>query len=160
MADAWHLGGVAMHQQGRSEDALPFIKNAVLLRPVFTTGYNNLGNVYFKMGRLPQAIAAFNEAIRQNATNSNARVGLGEALIAAGNYQDAEDTARAAVRADPKYYGAYGLLAQALRENVKEEESLEAFEFMLRMNPNSVSGNSNMGTLLHKMKNYEAAEYR
>ena len=146
MADAWHLGGVAMHQQGRSEEveptrtcvgsfrrrpcgaltpvleqALPFIQKAVVLRPVFTTGYNNLGNVYFKMGpdpyqptfcanstaltvvctrvagRLPQAIKAFKQAISQNATNTNARVGLGEAYIAAGQYQDAEDTARAAV---------------------------------------------------------------
>jgi len=91
-----------------------------------------------RIGRLPQAIQAFEEAIAQNGTNTNARVGLGEAFIAAGQYQDAEDTARAAVKSDPKYYGSYGLLAQALRENIKEEESLDAFERMLVMNPVSV----------------------
>jgi hypothetical protein len=36
-----------------------------------------------RTGRLPQAIEAFHVAIGQNATNTNARVGLGEALIAA-----------------------------------------------------------------------------
>jgi len=158
MSDAWHLGGVAKHQQGRSREALPMIEHAVKLRPVFTTGYNNLGNVYFKMGRLEQAMDAFEIAISQNATNTNARVGLGEALIAAGRYQDAENVGRAAVAADPKYYGAYGLLAQTLRENGNPDESLKVFEAMIAMNPATVTGYSNMGTLLHKKKRYQEAE--
>merc|ERR1712086_97716 len=158
MPDAHHLIGVAAHQQGQTARGLKNVIHSLQLRPVFTTAYNNLGNMLFNLGRLQLAEEAFSIAIQQNRTNLNAYVGLAENMMALGRYKDAERVSRDAVSERPNFSGGWGALAQALRDMNDIEGAEQAFQRMLELEPSTVSGHSNYGTLLHKQRRYEAAE--
>merc|ERR1712166_787943 len=71
MSDANHLLGVSLHQLGKSQQGLVFVRRSLELRPVFTTAYNNLGNILFTLGLENDANRAFEIAIEQNGTNVN-----------------------------------------------------------------------------------------
>lgn len=63
-ADAWHLLGLALHQQGHHAAALPHLQRALALQPHAAPFHNSHGAVLRKLGRGEEAVAAFGEAVR------------------------------------------------------------------------------------------------
>jgi predicted O-linked N-acetylglucosamine transferase (SPINDLY family) len=61
-ADAWHLLGVASHQQGNQQQALEYIGRALELSPLTAIYHNNQGVVYQALGNLEAAAKAFRTA--------------------------------------------------------------------------------------------------
>jgi Flp pilus assembly protein TadD len=72
-----------------------------------------------RSGHLPEAVAAFSEAVRIDPTFASAQNNLGLAMAQTGRLLEAADHFRAAIRARPNFPDAQGNLAEALRRLAK-----------------------------------------
>jgi len=62
------LGGALLHMQDRAADAEPELREAVRLRPQDAEAQALLGNALALIGRAPEAVAAFEQALRLDPT--------------------------------------------------------------------------------------------
>ena len=59
--DAYNNLGIALHEQGRLEDALSAIREAIKLQPNYHEAYSNMGSALHDHGSLKDSIRAFNK---------------------------------------------------------------------------------------------------
>ena len=71
-----------MDDQGKHEEAIAHLSQALFIRPDYAKAHNNLGMVYYKTGRLDDAIKEFETALDLNPRFSGAKRNLGEVLKA------------------------------------------------------------------------------
>ena len=75
-ADALHLLGLAAHQFGQKEEALTLLTRAVDCRPDVAGYHNSRGVALSALGKTQEAIDAFQNALRLDAENLQARANL------------------------------------------------------------------------------------
>ena len=105
--------GIAAFREGRVEDAITLLREAVSGDPRDHRAYAVLGAAYCQRGEYEDAIAAFESArgIRPDAAHIHFNLGL--ALQRAGRPQDAIAAFQAAVEVDPSYEKAKDALSRA-----------------------------------------------
>ena len=81
--------GVALFNEGRTEEAERHLRNAVQISSVFADARNNLTKVYLKQGKLNEAIEHLNELIRHNEGTAEVYYNLAAALEMQKKYEDA-----------------------------------------------------------------------
>jgi tetratricopeptide (TPR) repeat protein len=81
--------GVALFNEGRTEEAEPHLRKAVRLAPAFVVARNNLTKVYLKEGKLNEAIEQINELISHNEGTAEVYYNLAAALEIQKKYEDA-----------------------------------------------------------------------
>ena len=81
----------------------------------------------FGQGKVPEAIAAFREAIRLQPDDAIAHYGLGVVLVGQGKVSEAMTAWREAIRLQPDYASAHFNLGIALRGQRKLKDALVAF---------------------------------
>jgi len=81
--------GVALFNEGRTEEAERHLRNAVQISPVFADARNNLAKVYLKQGKLNEAIEHLNELISRNEGTAEVYYNLAAALEMQKKYEDA-----------------------------------------------------------------------
>lgn len=81
--------GAALLEQGRTEEALQTLEQAVALNPRDDAAYNNLGAALASEGDLDKAMEAFRSAIEANPGNVNAHYNLGSSYLQTGNKEGA-----------------------------------------------------------------------
>jgi protein O-mannosyl-transferase len=81
--------GVALFNEGHTEEAEPHLRKAVSLAPAFVVARNNLTKVYLKQGKLNEAIEHLNELIRHNEGTAEVYYNLAAALEIQKKYEDA-----------------------------------------------------------------------
>ena len=69
--------GMAYYRDGKTDEAIRELKQAVSVNPKLTHGYLNLGIVYSKIGDVQDAISAFRKAVETNPALFAARFNLG-----------------------------------------------------------------------------------
>ena len=92
-----------MLQDGRFEEAVEDLTEAVKLNPALPEAYNARGFAYFRLKRYAAAIGDFDEAIRLRPAYPNAYTNRSAARRAAGDKSGAsEDEAKARTLLEPK----------------------------------------------------------
>jgi tetratricopeptide (TPR) repeat protein len=81
--------GVALFNEGRTEEAERHLRNAVQISSVFADARNNLAKVYLKEGKYNEAIANLYEIIRRNEGTAEIYYNLAAALEMQKKYKDA-----------------------------------------------------------------------
>jgi len=112
--------------------------------------HNNLGLAWSKMpGRLDDAVAQYQEALRLKPDIAETHTNLGSAWsMIPGKLDDAVAQFQEALRLDPKYPDAHFYLANALVQKGRIPEAIEHFEDALRGDPNLAEASNNLGMLL------------
>jgi Flp pilus assembly protein TadD len=77
--------GAALQAQGRSGDAVPYLSEAVRIRPRNATARNNLAVALFAVERFDAAASEFREALALDPGYRNARYNLARTLAAMGD---------------------------------------------------------------------------
>jgi tetratricopeptide (TPR) repeat protein len=111
----------------------------------------NLGNVFLDMpGRVPDAVAQFEAAVRFHPDSALAHYNLGNALNTAGRIPEAIAQYEEALRLDPHDAEAHNNLASALLIHFpgRLAEAISHFEKALQINPNYVEAHGNFGIAL------------
>jgi tetratricopeptide (TPR) repeat protein len=71
--------GIAYYNTEQYRKAIPHYKTVTDRDPKFATGYAYLGDAYFRSGQMPEAIAAYEAALKIDPNNSVAQKGLSTA---------------------------------------------------------------------------------
>ena len=96
-----HLNmGLAFSQQGQFEPAVAQFRRALTYRSL-PEAHHNLGLAYDRMGRPDAAIQAFRDAVRLRPTYAAAYAGLGDALLADGQVDEARQALQRVLALQP-----------------------------------------------------------
>jgi Tfp pilus assembly protein PilF len=109
--------GTAVGQQGKLDEAIANLTEAVRLDPGFAAAHNDLGTALAVQGRIDEARDHFAEAVRLDPSNINARYNLGLTLERAGRLEEAAQQFEAALRLKTDYPDARIALDRVRRAN-------------------------------------------
>ena len=89
-AEAWLQLGFCKHRLGDEQGAMELIQKAIVLQPNLVLAHRYLGDAYSCVGRFPEAIKAYKEAIRLKSDDLPAYTALGIDYLAVGDVKAAE----------------------------------------------------------------------
>jgi tetratricopeptide (TPR) repeat protein len=132
-------------------DELSFWTSTVNVSPGSARAHNNLGNTFLRMpGRLPDAIAEFEAALRILPDYTDAHYNLGNALAQIpGRGPDAIAEYQRALRIEPDFAQAHINLGNLLSQIPgRIPDAIAQFEAALRTEPDLADAHYNLGTIL------------
>jgi FOG: TPR repeat len=96
--------------------------------------------LFNQRGKLDQAIEAYQEVLRSDSANAEARTRLALIYQMRARYSDAEAEARAAIDADNRAILAHAVLAESLHSQGRYNEALDAADRAVAADPDHPSG--------------------
>jgi tetratricopeptide (TPR) repeat protein len=152
--------GVLNFEEGKTEEAIAHIREAIRLRPYYEQAHDNLGAVLLKAGKAEEAIAHFREAIRIRPDYAQAHDDLGAALVKAGKLEEASEHCREALRSKPENAGLNARMAAVLAMLNRGTEAGGYLERALTAGANSFDDHYSLGMALQVVgRLHEAAEH-
>ena len=118
---------------------------------------NNLGVALLEQFKHKEAADAFRRALQLDPGLALARINLGIALFNVPDLPAAQKELRAAIAAAPAAPQPHYLLGLAAKTQNKPEEAIAAFQKVLRVDPNDVGANVNVGQLYAQQRRYPEA---
>lgn len=138
---ALHLMGAMLSLRGESAKALVLLEQAVQLQPKDANIWNDIGLVYGKLARVDDAIASYQQCISsacEAELTAKALDNLGR-LQLSFDVMVAEQSFRRATQCSPRFGLAWYGLAQALIQQDKLAEGLEAAHEAVSLMPRSMA---------------------
>jgi tetratricopeptide (TPR) repeat protein len=133
--DAHFRLGIALEKLGNIGGALAAYDRATKLLPSLTEAWFRAGALVYTVGHLGEAIGCFRRAAATGGRTSYGRLGKARALVIEDRYQEAEQTLRETLVADPRNAMAYDLLGNVLSEVGRFEEAHACFERAIAIAP-------------------------
>jgi protein O-mannosyl-transferase len=112
---------------------------------------NNLGVVYSNQGKIPQAIACYQESLLFNPDYIQAHNNLGAALTQLGKNDEAIKHFETALRIEPDFSEAHYNYGVALEELGRNDEAISQYDLALRFKPDSYNPHYRMGLILMRL---------
>jgi cytochrome c-type biogenesis protein CcmH/NrfG len=106
--------GAVLMDADRLDEAIPFFKQAISLKPDFADAWNNLGIATLRQGQAEQAVPYFSEAIRLRPEDISTNMNMGAALIERGRFDEAVPYYENVLRNQPDFTAAMPQLAWIL----------------------------------------------
>jgi protein O-mannosyl-transferase len=106
------------------------------------------GNALKAMGKIDEAIAQFQEALRLNSDFPATHNSLGVALALQHKYDEAIEQYRAALRVKPDYSEAENNLGLALAAQGRPDEAIARYEAVLQAEPDNIDAHNSLGGVL------------
>jgi len=153
-ARAWYNLGIACSGQGRYAGAVAADEMAVRLAADATFAadapaiHNKLGYDLAQLGRLPEAVAQFEQALRLKPAYGLAHFNLARALVRLERYPEAIRHYEAAVRLQVGGADAEAELSDALLHDGRVGEAIAHWRAALRLTPAWAPGDNNLGYAL------------
>jgi tetratricopeptide (TPR) repeat protein len=162
IAAAPHIGdyhnalGCALTRAGKFEDAEQSLKRAIALdnRAEF---HCSLGTLRKSQNRLPESIAAYQKALRMDASLADAHYNLGNAYRSNGNGQEAAQSFRRALELNAGHFHALAALGQTMHAAGRHTEAAEHFKSALALQPQDTDVLCELGDVLQELGNLGAA---
>jgi choline-sulfatase len=108
--DGWFMLGNMYAKVGRQQEAIPYFRQALALKPDDEMAVVNLANAYRQLGRDSEALVGFRRFLELDPKNSQVRYAAAEILLDRGELDAAERELRAALQIDPKLVAARNTL--------------------------------------------------
>ena len=135
-------------QLGDLRAAERMLEKALKLAPDNADAWYNLGQVARERNVLERAVRLFRKALALDPQFPNAAYGLGEALYVQEKAEEALPWLDAAVRMSPDDAEIVHVRALTLDRLGRHREAREAYEQVLRLQPDHVNANLNMAALM------------
>ena len=135
-------------QQGKNEEAIWHLEQALRLKPDDAGWHYNLGNALKQAGKIEEAIARYEQALRIKPDYAEAHCNLGVALAQAGRLWEAIGHYEQALRIQPDSVEAHNNLGMAFAKLGKTQEAMEHYEQGLRIKPDYALAHNNLGVAL------------
>ena len=119
--------------------------------------HNNLGKTLRDVGRVKEAIAAFQEAIRLKPDYAQAYSNLGSALEDNGQHDEAISACRQAILINPDFAEAYVNLGNSLEFKGRIDEAIAHYRQAIQLKPDLAGAHSNLGNALSGKGQFDEA---
>jgi tetratricopeptide (TPR) repeat protein len=142
---------VVAHQARRSDVAVELIGRAIGVNATVAAYHSNHGIVLRDLGRIDDALAAYDAALRIQPDFAEALCNRGVALNDLGRAVDALGDFDAALRIRPHYPEALLNRGNALKDLGRIEDALDAYDAALRLRPTFAEALCGRGVALHDL---------
>ena len=153
----WNERGVALHQQGRFEDAEASYRRALELEPSYAIAQNNLGVSLYHRGALDAAVGAFRAALEAQPNFAKARLNLALLLSRSKRLPLALEAYRQVLAGTPEHPVAWNGIGVVLAELRKFEDARNAFARAIQARPEFAEAHYNMSFALSNLGDFEGA---
>jgi tetratricopeptide (TPR) repeat protein len=140
--------GNELVSQGRVEDGIPHLVEAIRLDPNYSLAHYNLGTALTLLGKFSDAVVEFQEALRIDSTFSQAHYNLGNALSRLNKPEEAIRHFAEAARLEPTFALAHFNQANTLAHTGRVEEAIVHYREALRLEPENGQFHGNLGGVL------------
>ena len=145
------LGAATWSRSCLYADAEALWQDNVTRNPQAWGAYNGLGTAMMERGRVQEAVAAYQQAVRIEPGYPRAHYNLGNALVRMGRLGDAMAHWEEAARLKPDFVEAHYNLGVALMGWGRTQEAIEHLEQALRVRPDSAETHNSLGTALSQL---------
>lgn len=142
------LGAATWYQNTFYVDMEAFFRNIVTKNPQSSDGFYNLGYALGEKGKIDEAIASYEKALKIRTDSVGVHNNLGVALAKKGRLEEAVPHFLEAIRLKPDDYLVQNNFGMSLVENKKFEEAIPYYEEALRLCPGFADGHNNLGIAL------------
>jgi tetratricopeptide (TPR) repeat protein len=135
---ALRLKGALLVRSGRPRDAIAVFQRVAMLQPYVARAYYDLGHAIQAsedMSRSPEAISAYDHALRLDRRLVDAYALRGEVLTASGDLQAVTENYEAWIKLRPRDARAFSSYAEALRDLGETARALTAVNRSLAIKP-------------------------
>jgi Flp pilus assembly protein TadD len=156
--------GVSLIKEGRFEQAIAVLEEALTVQPSYLRALTNLGKAMRAAGRLPEAIDRLREATALEPDYAPALVNLGDALAASGDLDAAEECLERALCTAPGLVEAHMTLGIVRLQSGRVPEAIGALRNAVALAPAHADAHQNLAHALFVSGDWQAAwphfEYR
>jgi protein O-GlcNAc transferase len=149
-ADAWHFLGLLLFQMGQGEMAVEHIGKAITLGANHAGVHLNLGRIHMAQGRIEEARACFEHALRLQPDSSEACLNLGSACQRLGRLAEAEAAYQQAIRLRPNDADTHTHRGINFQTQKFLPQAEACFREALRLRPDHASTHNNLGMVLEE----------
>ncbi len=136
--------GMAMLQQGRTEEAIDQFRESLRINAVNEFAEDGLGDALLQQGHTEEAIVHFRASSQIDPSLVVNYSNLGVALFRQGHTEEAIAEWRKALQIDPSSASAHNNLGTAFLQQGHTEEAIAEHQEALRLNPNLISAHKNL----------------
>ena len=137
-ADIWRRRGESLEAAGRPDSALAVWREAARRFPTDAWPWAGVGRTAARLGRFPEALDAFETAVRWDSSRVEERVELARLTLAEGRATDALDWLDEAARRAPEDAARLSLRARILATAGRAGEARAAADRALALDPGDV----------------------
>ncbi|HEX6728363.1 MAG TPA: trypsin-like peptidase domain-containing protein [Pyrinomonadaceae bacterium] len=129
-ADAHYALGLVYRDWGRADEEVQAYKQAIRLRPDYTSAYERLGARYMRSKKYTEAIEVFRQLIAQKPGDAVAPNNMGEAYLELNKLNEALEAFRQSIRLKPDFGKAYYNLGKCLLALGNRDGALEQYNIL------------------------------
>ena len=143
------------HLQGRIEEAEKTLQKSASLNPQDSCASNQLGRMYYKLERYPEAIEAFqtNVKLRPSAISYHFR----NSYLYSNHFEKALTAYDEALRVKPDYFRVYVYRGHAFTHLKRWPEAIDSYHKAIKANPDDAEARLGVGYIELKSGNKKAA---
>jgi tetratricopeptide (TPR) repeat protein len=156
-AQALHLLGVALSQQGNHTEGLRFIDAAMHIEGQSASIYNSRGNVLVALQRFDEAVASYDKAIALTPDYAEAFCNRGGALQELKRFDEALASYNKAIALRPDSAEAFCNRGLALQELKRFDEALASYDKAIALTPDYAEAFYSRGAVLQQLKRLDEA---
>ena len=120
-------------------------RDTLMKNPQCWLAHNNLGNVFWREGKISDALTHYEQALRINPDYAEAHNNLGNVFRQQGKISDARMQYGQALRINPNFAEAYYNLGTTWAQAGRFEEAIVQFKQAVRVNPDYAEAQYNLG---------------
>ena len=146
------------YQAGRLEEAEALATTLTQQFPKHPFGWRVLGALLQQTGRLTEALATMQSAVKLSSQDAAVHNNLGVTLQELGRLEEAETSGRQAIALEPNYPEAHNNLGVTLQELGRLEEAEASCRQAIALKPDYAKAHNNLGITLKKLGRLNEAE--
>ncbi len=150
--------GSMLRDEGKWEEALPFMQKGVELSPDYTDAKIRLAEAYFKLAKYPEAVEVATQVLTKEPGNISALQFRGSALGASGHTKEAAEDFKAILNADPNNQHGMFNLGVAYKEANMLNDAIETFSKLIVASPDFPNAYYERGFCYGKMGMFPQAK--
>ncbi len=154
---AWKILSVIFKNKGQVYESLNINKRLIQITPKDSEIHNNIGNIYFEIGKFDEAKNFYIKAINLNNNYFSAYCNLGSIFLKTGKINDAKLNFKKAISLNSDFIDAYVGLAIAMETNGEYKEAENLYKKVISKKKHIPEVYFNLGNILQKQEKFEDA---
>lgn len=154
---AYYLRGVAVHREGKTEEAINDFRTALELQPDFAAAHNDLGAVLIATGQTEEGMRHLESARDLGHDSPMLHYNLACGYLDMQMLDEAEEQCLNALSLDPEYADAHNVMGLILQARGRLDEAISHFRSAVASDPRKADPHGNLATTHFLKGDYPAA---
>jgi tetratricopeptide (TPR) repeat protein len=151
------LGICSYRQVSYWNNSITLFSHALAVTQNNYIAHNNIGLVYYSLGRNAEAIEEFNQAIKIRPDYAESHTNLGVIYGRLGRCTEAMEAHKQAIKLNPDLVFAYNNLGVAFSGLGRWQDAVEAFGQAIKLKPSLATAHNNLGIAYTRLGRYQDA---